>query len=173
MKKLQISVVASFQHFRIVLLGQKGSIFIQFFLKIYKWSQSPTVTVLLVVIVEGIVVFFKVWDSTKKTIFPGDTLEDLYRLFFMKFPEMHEKFNEKRPPEFQISKTGDAKNAKELSDVKQLSPHCILELKMPMTGLIAYCFKLTTEIHNKRDYSFGYYEFQRQKLVFCMVVAFH
>lgn len=45
----------------------------------------------------------------------------------------------------------------ELEQIEDLYPNCILELKLPKKEYM------------KVDIGFGYYAFQRQKLVFCLV----
>eukprot|EP01114_Cavostelium_apophysatum_P016203 TRINITY_DN4554_c0_g2_i1.p1 TRINITY_DN4554_c0_g2~~TRINITY_DN4554_c0_g2_i1.p1 ORF type:complete len:558 (+),score=68.88 TRINITY_DN4554_c0_g2_i1:27-1676(+) len=105
----------------------------------------------------GITVFFKAGDATKKCKFSGETMEDLKDDFFSKFEDMAAKYTEKRAVQFMLSHK-DTKIVRELDDIKNVYPNCVLEVHVPQL-----------EKYSKKDVGFGYYAFQRQKLVFAMV----
>mmetsp|Transcript_2067 Transcript_2067/g.2726 ORF Transcript_2067/g.2726 Transcript_2067/m.2726 type:complete len:524 (+) Transcript_2067:60-1631(+) len=103
-----------------------------------------------------ITIFFKVRESVKKAVFPGNTMNELKELFFEKF----ESFNNKDrvlPPFYIIDP--QSKISHELENLEDIYPNCVLEIKLPKLDVI-----------DKKEMGYGYFSaFQRHKLVFVMV----
>jgi hypothetical protein len=51
---------------------------------------------------------------------------------------MHQKFNEKKPPSFLVSTTGDSKNAVPLTNVGQIIPNIVLLLDIQNVGTLIF-----------------------------------
>lgn len=120
-------------------------------------KASPTLSVTP----KSIPIFFKVREIVKRAEFAGSSLEALYGLFFEKFPSIKPRSEGlvKWRDEFPLYILNrEPKIPYELENLEDLYANCILEMKLPkkVQG-------------NNSEVGFGYYAFQRQKLVFCMV----